>query len=74
VPFYATALGLRSEVDIEAARARLTRDPPRLTIHRREDKYNNAETLAMLAWIAARSDPPRPIGPFDLYVWRREDR
>ncbi|MEZ5826573.1 MAG: glycosyltransferase family 39 protein [Geminicoccaceae bacterium] len=48
--------------------ARLEADPPRLVIDRRDDKYHNPDTAALLDWVRSRYRLVRSLGDFDLYA------
>ena len=67
VPFYQTALALRTETDVKDAAKAVLNAGPMFVVHRRVDKYNDPLTLDLLSRIQAAADAPRRIGPFDLY-------
>lgn len=72
VGYYATALGLRTPADLEAAVAALNGAAPLFVVQRRQDKYLTPLSARLLARVRAGSGPPRRIGPFDLYRYGGE--
>jgi hypothetical protein len=69
--FYNSALGIRSEDDLAAAIATLTRTPPRLVFYRPDDKYNTAASLALIDHVRQRYELLGSRGGFEIYRSRQ---
>ena len=67
--FFNTALGVTTEAELAAVLEQLEREPPTLVFHDRRDKYNTAESRAIMAYIAERYEKLERIGQFE--IWRR---
>lgn len=73
-PFCNSALGLADADDVRSAIARLEAFPPELVFFRPEDKYNTAESLALMDWVRRTYTPLPPIGEFEVYERSTETR
>ena len=67
--FFNTALGVTSPAELAAVLAKVDREPPTLIFYDRRDKYNTAESRAIMAHVAERYEKLERIGQFE--IWRR---
>ncbi len=66
--YYATMLGIRDDAALAEALLRLDESPPPIVIHRRDDKYNNWASDAMMAKVRDGYVQSERVGPFDVYL------
>ncbi|GAA4010143.1 hypothetical protein GCM10022280_04160 [Sphingomonas swuensis] len=62
-----TALELQDEAALRRSLGQLRRAPPALLIHRRQDKYNTPEVLALVAELKRWSGRREAVGDYDIY-------
>lgn len=72
--FFNTALGVRTPGELQAVLAELRRDPPHLVLHDARDKYNTAQSAAIMREVHATYEPLASIGPFAIFRRPRGDR
>jgi hypothetical protein len=68
--FYNSALGIKSEADLDAVLAELHTRPPRLVAFRPDDKYNNAASHRVMDLVRSRYDRIDTIAGLDIYRLR----
>ena len=66
--YYATMLGIRDDDALAEALQRLERSPPPIVIHKRDDKYNNWASDAVVAKVRDGYVQSERVGPFDVYL------
>jgi hypothetical protein len=69
--FFNSALGLRSDADLEVLLTRFRDHPPTVLIHRADDKYNTALTRKLVESLRPRYQSKERVGAFELY-WQPE--
>jgi len=67
VRFFNSGLGLRDMAEAEALMRQLAEDPPVLVLHDPKDKYNTAESDAVIAFLRQRYRRLAPVGGLDVY-------
>jgi hypothetical protein len=65
--FFNTALGIRSDRDLESVLAALKCRPPKLVFYDPDDKYNTPFSRRIAAAIRATYDSLPPLPPFEVY-------
>jgi hypothetical protein len=66
--FYNTALGVRTDADVEQVRRVLRQRPPRLVAFNPRDKYNTARSRQIMDEVRARYVLVGRVDPFEVYV------
>jgi hypothetical protein len=65
--FFNTALGIRSEADLDSTLLALTCHPPRLILYNREDKYNTPASVRIAAFVMQSYEELPPVAPFQVF-------
>ena len=65
--FFNSALGLRTEEDVDALLAKLESRPPAMLIHRPQDKYNTALTQRLVQLVRPRYRRQEQVGEFAIF-------
>jgi hypothetical protein len=66
--FYNTALGVRTDADVEQVRRVIRQRPPRLVAFNPRDKYNTARSRQIMDEVRARYVLAGRVDPFEVYV------
>ena len=66
--FYNTALGVRTDADLEQVRQVIRDRPPRVVTFNPRDKYNTARSRQILDEVRARYVLLGRVDPFEVYV------
>ncbi len=69
--FFNATFGLRSGEDIDRAIAVITKEPPKVVIHRPDDKYRTSESDRLLAVAVKRLTLSDQIDGFDVYTAKK---
>ena len=67
--FFNTALGIRTDADLQRVLTVIEREPPALVFHDEADKYNTAASHAIMNRVEATYEELPPIGPFRIFRW-----
>jgi len=67
-PFYNTALGVRTDADVEQVRQVIRQRPPRLVAFNPRDKYNTTRSRQIMDEVRARYVLVGRVDPFEVYV------
>ncbi len=68
VRFFATALGVQTQADVDRALTELAASPPAVIVHRRDDKYNTAHSDALLDGLRGDFVLRESVNGFDVYA------
>jgi len=68
VRFLGVPFGIGDEAQLVATIEKLSANPPRVVINKREDKYHSPLSMKLLGWIARRFEFLKAVGDFDVYV------
>jgi hypothetical protein len=68
--FYNTALGIRTPADLEQVKQTIINSPPKIVIHRPDDKYNTGYSQEVVRFVAERYDFLGEINGFAVYMFR----
>jgi hypothetical protein len=66
--FYNTALGVRTDADVEEVRQVMRERPPRVVTFDPHDKYNTARSRQIMDDVRARYVLVGRVDPFEVYV------
>ena len=69
--FYNTALGVRTPADLEKVKQTIDNSPPKIVIHRADDKYNTAYSREIVRFVAERYDFLGETQGFAVYRSRK---
>lgn len=70
VRFYNSALGVQTSEELAIVLRILETNPPRLVMFRSTDKYNNAESHAIMEFVRSRYDRRTTVAGLEVYVAR----
>ena len=70
VRYINTAIGVRSETQLNETLATLLAAPPRLVIYRPDDKYNTQYSRRIADWVASRYELLDVFDGFEVYGWK----
>jgi hypothetical protein len=69
--FYNSALGIRTDTELQMALQQLRTQPPRLVLYRPDDKYNTTAAWALMDQVRRRYDFLGSRGGFEIYRSRQ---
>ena len=69
--FYNTALGVRTPADLEQVKQTIINSPPKMVIHRADDKYNTAYSQELVRLVAERYEFLGETSGFEVYRFRQ---
>ena len=72
--FFNSALGVRDDTDLNSVLRTLARSPPRLVIHRPDDKYNTVHAATIMDFVKQRYELLETTGGFVIYRSPKDPR